>query len=71
MEIEAGIELETSAGMILYHVFDREMVVDRLKMIGQTVGATAKIEAFVFETETEIPFTGNEKTVVVTEIIIK
>ena len=53
------------------NVFDREMTGRCLQMIGQSVVGTAKIIAFVLHASTEIPFAGNQKTVVVAKIVIE
>ena len=71
LEVKAGIKLDSGASVILYHIFKREMAIRCLKMTGQTVIASAKIETFVFETEAEVPFASDEEPMVVSEIVIK
>ena len=57
--------------MILDHVFNGQMSVDRLEVIGQPIVGAAKIVALVLKTGAEIPLAGDEKAMVVTEIVIK
>src|SRR5437899_10967872 len=46
------------------------MSVDRLEVIGQPIVGAAKIVALVLKPGAEIPLAGNEKAMVVTEIVI-
>ena len=70
-EINAWIELEARASMVFDHVFKREMPIQGLEMIGKAVIGPAKIVTLVLETGAEIPFAGDEKTMVVAEIVVK
>src|SRR5207248_9679910 len=56
--------------VILYHVFKGDMPIQGLEMIGKAIFGPAKIVTLVFETGAEIPFSGNEKPVVITEIVV-
>src|SRR6266496_3516549 len=71
LKVNARIELDTGAGMVLYHIFNCEMSVDRLEVVGQPIIGPAKIVTLVLEPGAEIPFSGDEKPMVITEIIIK
>src|SRR6266581_222766 len=69
-EINPRIEFEASAGVVFDHVFEREMPIQGLEMIGKAIFGSAKIVTLVFEPGAEIPFSGNEKSVVIAEIVI-
>src|SRR5436853_1258097 len=69
-EINAWIELEARASMVFDHVFKREMPIQGLEMIGKAVIGPAKIVTLVLETGAEIPFAGDEKAMVIAEIVV-
>src|SRR5439155_26467035 len=71
LKINARVEFEAGASVILDHVFNCQMSVDRLEVIGQSIISAAKIVALVLKASAEIPLAGNEKTMVVAEIVIK
>jgi hypothetical protein len=47
------------------------MAIDRLQMVGQAIVRIPEIKPLVFDAGAKVPFAGNEKAVVVTEIIVK
>ena len=61
LKINARIDLEAGASVILDHVFNCQMSVDRLEVIGQPIIGAAKIVALVLKASAEIPLAGNEK----------
>src|SRR5437764_13807936 len=70
-KIHARVQLDARASMIVDNVFERKMSIGRLQVIRQAVFGTAEIEAFVLDTGPEIPFAGDEKAMVVAEIVVE
>src|SRR5438552_5119958 len=71
LKIDARVQLDARAGMIVDYVFEREMSIGRLQMIRQAVFGAAEIEALVLDTGPEIPFAGDEKAMVIAEIVVE
>ena len=57
--------------MVFYNIFVSQMAIDPLEMVGQAIVRVPEIKPVVFNAGTKVPFPGNEKTMVVTEIIVK
>src|SRR6185503_20821592 len=68
LEIKPGIDLEQHAREIVHHVFDRQMRVAGLEMIGQAVVRAAKIVPFVFDPGPEIPKIIDMEAMIETEV---
>src|SRR3984893_13476906 len=71
LKINARIEFDARAGMIVHNVLKSQMAVERLKMIGQPVVSATEIEPFVFDAGPKVPFTGNQEAVVVAKIVVE
>ena len=71
MKIRAGINFDSGSGMVLEDVFIGQERVNGLKMIGQAIVGASEIEPFILKAEAEIPISGNEKSMRVTELIIE
>src|SRR5207237_1066737 len=71
LKISARLEHDARAGMVVHDILDREMPIDLLQMIGQPIVCAVEIEALVLDAESEVPFAGDEKAMVVAEIIVK
>src|ERR1700730_6537679 len=71
LKIHAGVELDSRARVVVHNVFINQVRINRLKMIRQTIVRAAEIETFVFSAQSQIPFAGNQKTVVVAEVIVE
>src|SRR6266404_7097447 len=54
----------------MHVILQRQMSRGGLKMIRQTIVRPAKVVALIFATSAEIPFLGNQKAMVVLEILI-
>jgi hypothetical protein len=57
--------------MVLEDVFIGQERVNGLQVIGQSIVSASEIEPFIFNARSEIPISGNEKPMRVTELIIE
>src|SRR5712692_922100 len=71
LKVNARIEFDARAGVIVHNIFNCHVTIGRLQVIWQTVVRAAKIETLVFNAKPEIPLTGNEEAMVVTKIIVE
>jgi len=54
-----------------FTVFEGDVTIGCLQMIRQTVVRAVEIVAFVFNAEAKIPFSGNQKAMVIAEIVVE
>src|SRR6266567_3959429 len=71
LEIGPRIDLDTRAGMIMHYIFKSQLSMHSLEMVGQTIISAAEIKSLVFNACAEIPFTGDEEAMRVTNIIVE
>ena len=71
LKIDARIEFNSSAGMIMDDVFVGEERMNRLQVIGQSIVRPAEIESLVFNANAQIPVSGNEKPMSIAEIVVE
>ena len=71
LKVEPRIKFNSYARKILHHVFVGDVSIGCLQMIRQTVVCAVEIVAFVFNAEAKIPFSGNQKAMVIAEIVIE
>ena len=71
MEVNAGIDLDADACEVLHIVLQSQVPIGRLQVIRQAVVTAAEIIAFIFDTGAKVPFAGDQKAVVVREIIVQ
>ena len=70
LKVDPRIKFDSYARKILHHVFEGDVTISCLQMIRQTVVRAVEIVAFVFNAEAKIPFSGNQKAMVIAEIVI-
>src|SRR5438445_761534 len=63
--------LDSRTSVVMDYVFKGEMTVDRLQMIREAVFGAAEIEPLIFYAGPEIPFAGDEKAMVIAEIVVE
>ena len=65
------IKLDAYAREILHNVLQCQVSRSGLQMIGQSVVGAAEIETFIFDPRTEVPLPGDQKPVIIAEVIIE
>src|ERR1700686_531040 len=69
LKIHAWFELDTGAGMVFHNVFECQMPIQSLQMIGQAIVRVSEIKPFIFDSGAKVPFPGDEKPMVVAKIV--
>ena len=71
LKVDSRIKFNSYARKILHHVLEGDVTVGCLQMVRQTVVRAVEIVAFVFNAEAKIPFSGNQKAMVIAEIVVE
>src|SRR4029453_17854934 len=71
LEINSRIQLDRCPGVVLHHVLQRQMSIQPLQMIRQSVVGAVKIVTLVFDPDAKVYLSFNQKPMVITKIVVE